>query len=156
MSNVRGCGETVAGCLGLLVLLIGGVGLWLHTSVQAENERSAREYEIRRSKIPLEAVAATDMRLSTGDFPQLTGRLFNSASESISSVTILVTVFDCPQQDSLVDCITVASESVQTFTTIPPGQARDVMEPVYLPPAMRIRGTLQWHYRVAEVVATTP
>ena len=155
------CGEVAAGFVLLGLLAIGGLYYW-YTQNQAEMKVEARQaaqrLQARRGKIRSTEIAITDFRLSSGSFPQLTGRIANHASrDSIDMVDFIITVYDCPSPRAGLDrCAVIAEDSAVALELIPPGQSRDFRSYVRLPQAIRIHGRMRWSCRIASVTAVSP
>lgn len=126
---------------GILILLF--IGIYLHY----EGEEEASKKRITSSEIELDGLRLKNGYSSTSF--TLVGRLRNSSNRyTVSSVTLKVTFQDCSPNG---DCETVGENSIWIFESVPPGQARDFDESVYLPNANSVRGRLQWNYVITEI-----
>jgi len=155
------CGEMAAGCLLLILLAAAGLYYWFvqtQKSVKEQEARSREQLAARRAMIPLTDIAPSDLRLSAGSFPELTGRIANNSRfHSVSMVDFVVTVYDCPSaRAALPRCTIVASDTATALEDIPPGQARDFRSFVTLPYALQVRGRMRWTYGIVSVTAAAP
>src|SRR5713101_10034191 len=143
--SLGSCGQVAAVGLILCLLAIGAV-YYLYVqgqkNMRVQEQEAKQQLQARRTKIRASEIEATDIRLSGGGFPEMTGRIANHAPrDSVSMVDFLITVYDCPSARSDLDrCTIVASDSAVALETIPPGEARDFSSFVTLPSALRIRG----------------
>ena len=92
-----------------------------------------------------------DMRLASqyGDY-RLTGRVKNTSKHSITAIDVKLTLSDC---DSSGHCDVVGDKEEECYLRIPPGQARDLDETLFLDHGTTVRNTMQWDYTVPYVSA---
>lgn len=82
---------------------------------------------------------------------RMTGRLVNNSTEyTLTSVKITITASDC--KNDAADCIVVGEDERSLTVTIPPGQARDVLEQ-YVFPRFVLQGELNWSHSISEIKA---
>lgn len=82
---------------------------------------------------------------------EMTGRLVNRSEEhTLNAVTITITASDC--QSDGADCVVVGEVSRDIAVTIPPGQARDVLEQ-YVFRRFEVLGELRWSHELSEIRA---
>lgn len=129
--------------LGLIVLgaTAGGV---IYLQNESEESRS-------RSRIPLSELVFENVTLKP-DYSsyKMSGRVKNnSAKFTLTQVGFVVTMQDCTGESPSSNCITIGQSSEDAYFNIPPGQARDFEESVYVSGTLKPQGRLEWHYSVA-------
>ncbi len=110
------------GILGALVLLI---GILLMLGKDNEQDASSRAAQLK--------LINTQMTPGYADSYQFTGRISNQSETTIRQVTIQVTLKDCDDASAEdASCSIIGEELARVTVTIPPGQARDFSDNVYL------------------------
>lgn len=103
--------------------------------------------------VRVEQLSFTDMRLgpeSFGSSYKLTGRVKNNSGYTVVGIQTKLQVLDCDDNSK---CDVVGEEEQHLLPVIPAGQVRDIDESVYFGGGTRVRGRLQWNYRVTEISA---
>ena len=153
MDDDGGC----CGCLVLCALLIVGGFVWLMDKDKKDAEVAHKQFEARAAKVAPSQLSLSGLRLSLGYTSELTGRIANHSRDSISSVDLKLTIYDCARGvQNLSECTVVASPDAFEYEIIPPSESRDFNAYVSLPSALAFRGEMQWTYRLTQVVATSP
>jgi curved DNA-binding protein CbpA len=91
----------------------------------------------------------TSVRASSDGYYRLTGRLTNNSDHTVSGVRIRIQIFDC--DDETPRCEIVADTLKDIGSVVPPGQARDIDQIIYLHDAPRFRGRFQWDFTISEI-----
>jgi hypothetical protein len=131
-----------AGALGI-ILLFG------YSKQQEAN--SARKSEAAKHLVAPTSLEFEDMRLGNqyGDY-RLTGRVKNMSQYTVTSIAVKLSISDC---DSNGHCDVVGDKEEECYLRIPPGQARDIDETLFMEHGTVIRNTMQWDYRIQYVSA---
>jgi hypothetical protein len=71
----------------------------------------------------------------------------------LTNFDLTISVLDCAAPTLILPstrprCDVVAQPTVYVFMNVPPGQVRELSEPITLPSQTRIGGDFQWNYRV--------
>ena len=78
----------------------------------------------------------------------MVGRITNTSNKyTVKGVQLKLTFRDCEKENKS-NCIIVAEENENLYVSIPPKQARDFSESVYLYSDLNIKGELVWDYKV--------
>jgi hypothetical protein len=133
--------------LGIVAVLSLGGWVWYEQDQEEERRLSTliRPHDIE----------VRDARLGTsGDYRTLTATIKNNSVYQLSSISITVTVFDCPVgQPSGPQCETVGEGTVWSGVSIPAGQIRAVETSVGLRNMPPLRGEMRWRYEIASLRA---
>lgn len=129
----------------IIVCVAGGFIFWQYQ----ENEEKQSLKRIPHSEILFEDVS---LKSSYGSY-EIVGRITNNSSKyTLKGVQLKLTFKDC-DKDNLSNCIIVAEENEHIYKNIPPSQARDFKESVYLPSDLNIKGKMIWSYKVDYIKA---
>ena len=124
----------------VLICIAGGLLYWLYQ----ENEESESKRRIPASDLKFEGVF---LKPSYSSY-DLVGRITNnSAKYSLKAIQIKLTFKDCDKVNPS-NCVVVAQSDEHIYINIPPGQARDFKEGVYLSSNLNIKGTMVWEYTI--------
>lgn len=115
---------------------------------EAENARKA---ETAKHIVIPASLVFEDMRLSNqyGDY-RLTGRVKNMSQHTVTAIDVKLSISDC---DSSGHCDVVGDKEEEFFLRIPPGEARDFDETLFLDHGTTIRNAMQWGYTIPYVSA---
>jgi hypothetical protein len=139
--------------LTLIVVIVGAVGIViLFSYFHEQEEENARKREMQKHLVAPTRLDFQDMRLGKeyGSDYRLTGRVKNNSQYSITAITVKVTISDC---DSNGHCDVVGDKQEECYLKIPPGQARDLNETLFMDHGTEIRNTMQWNYSIPDVSA---
>ena len=139
--------------LTLVAVAVGTVGIALFLAYYHEqNEEKARNREAAKHLVAPKNLDFEDMRLARayGDDYRLTGRVKNNSQLTITAITVKVSISDC---DSSGHCDVVGDKQEECYLRIPPGQARDLNENLFMGQGTEIRKTMQWNYSIPDVSA---
>lgn len=104
------------------------------------------------SRVDINEIAFDNVRLLGSDYRdyEIVGRVKNNSNQyTLKGVNLKITFRDCPQRDSLDGCVVIGEIDEFLSLNIPPGQARDFEESVYLyGDKMKPKGRLVWGYHV--------
>ena len=128
------------------------VAIALIAYLYTENEKAEREKS--RTRIARSEIDLTDVTLKPEySTYKLAGRVKNNSRiYTLSSITLKVTMQDCPKQESPDGCVRIGEESESIYVNVPPAQARDFDRSVYfLSGTIRPKGVLRWHYSIEEL-----
>ena len=132
---------------GVLVLIfaVGGFIFWQYL-----------EYEERESKsrIPQSELVFEGMSLkpSYGSSYDLIGRIVNNSNKyTLKSVQLKLTFRDCEKDNK--NCIVIYEDSENIYINIPPKQARDFKESVYLYSDISLKVEMAWDYKIQHTKA---
>lgn len=150
--------RTAIGGFALLILLGGGLGIVRYVGNTMAASR-ATAFMARRS---LDVDDVSLVETPSHDFDHgfiLTGRIRNKdLRDTITTVRLQLDAMDCrrgppvggSRSGEQSACEKIGQGNAVISIAIPPGEARDVTETVYLP-AMQPRGHLEWNYHVVNV-----
>ncbi len=139
--------------LTLVVLAVGAIGIILLLGYfHQQDEEEARNREAAKHLVAPTSLDFQDMRLGKdyGDDYRLTGRVKNNSQYTITAITVRVSISDC---DSGGHCDVVGDDQEDFYLRIPPGQARDLDEYLFMGQGTEIRNTMQWGYTIPDVSA---
>lgn len=129
-----------AGAL-ILIVAVGGFLFWQYQ----ENEEKRSKNRVSPSELVFEDV---ELQSSYGDGFDMVGRITNTSGKyTVKGVQLKIIFRDCPKAEKS-NCVIVAEENEHLYVSIPPNQARDFKETVYLYPDLNVRGKLVWDYKV--------
>lgn len=124
----------------VLICAVGGLLYWLYQ----ENEEAESKKRISTSDLKFEGVF---LKPSYSSY-DLVGRITNnSVKYTLKAIQIKLIFKDCDKINSS-NCIVVAQDDEHIYINIPPGQARDFKEGVYLSSNLNIKGTMAWEYTI--------
>ncbi len=123
--------------LGALLLLIGGL-LMLNTRDEKRASSRATQLELLNHK----------MSPGYADSYNFSGRISNNSESIVRETTIQVTLKDCSTDEDS-SCSVIGEEVARIPLTIPPGQARDFEENVYLGPS-KPEYEVRWEYLILD------
>jgi hypothetical protein len=124
----------------VLICVVSGLLYWLYQ----ENEEAESKKRIRASDLKFEGVF---LKPSYSSY-DLVGRITNnSAKYTLKVIQLKLTFKDCDKVNTS-NCIVVAQNDEHIYISIPPGQARDFKEGVYLNSNLNIKGTMVWEYAI--------
>lgn len=134
----------------VVLVLFGGLLSYLFFSNGSQPDRQAH-------LIPI-----SDIVLSQLDYSQdpslnrISGNMLNNSQDyRLRSVTIRLTLHDCPYEESDFDeCVIIADDTAQTFVDIPPGQLRSFGVLMSFPNLPILEGVLRWRYELIASRAT--
>ena len=130
----------------LVIAVVGGVAIY-EVQRRREVETEAAKTRILRSQLELDS-----LELQPGYFLgsyTLIGRVRNRSSEyTLDNFRLKLIMRDCLSPD---DCEVVGEKEQSIYTTVPPGQARDIDDIVSFSDLGEPRGTLQWDHEVIEI-----
>jgi hypothetical protein len=142
-------GKALLGLGGILLILaaLGAVVLY-----KMDRQQRA-EHEVAKTRIKLNEVELVDLVLrpghSTGSYT-LVGRIRNQSTQyTLSEVRLKLTMRDCKGSN---DCEIVGETKESLYTSVPPGQARDLDEYVHFSGMRQPRGKYQWEYQIVEIL----
>jgi hypothetical protein len=105
---------------------------------------SKREAELSKHRIAASEVEFQDLLL-TSDLSHLRGRVKNNSPRyDLESAELRIILKDC--MGSNCDVVGQTEESIRM--NVPPGQTRGIEEYLYFSNVPKLRGTLQWEYKV--------
>jgi hypothetical protein len=139
--------------LTLVAVAVGTVGVVLFLAYYHEQEEEkVRNREAAKHLVAPKSLDFEDMRLGKGygDNFHLTGRVNNNSQFTITAITVKVSISDC---DSSGHCDVVGDKQEESYLRIPPGQARDLNENLFMDQGTEIRNTMQWNYSIPDVSA---
>jgi len=128
--------------VGILVLIavIGGFIYWQNE----KNEEKQSKTRIKPSELLFEDVL---LKSSYGSGYDLIGRITNNSSNyTLKGVQLKLTFRDCDKDNK--DCIIIGEDDEYIYINIPPKQARDFKESVYLYSNLKIKGKMVWNYKI--------
>lgn len=125
----------------ILICVIGGFAFYQYE--QQEEKRS-------KTRIPISEIEIEGLTLKPSySSYDLTGRIKNNSNQyTLSGLQMNLTFRDCEIENEN-NCIIVAEEDEYIYTNIPPKQARDFTEGIYLYSDMKIKGKMVWSYDIA-------
>lgn len=125
----------------ILVVAVGGLLFWQYQ----ENEEKKSKNRVTPSELIFEGVS---LKSSYGSSYDIVGRITNTSNKyTVKGVQLKLTFRDCEKENKS-KCIIVAEENENLYVSIPPNQARDFSESVYLYSDLNIKGELVWDYKV--------
>jgi hypothetical protein len=136
----------------LIVVAAGVVGIILLLGYSKEQEANgARKSEAAKHLVAPTSLVFEDMRLGNqyGDY-RLTGRVKNTSQYMVTAIAVKLSISDC---DSSGHCDVVGDKEEECYLRIPPGQARDFDETLFMEHGTVIRNTMQWDYTIPYVSA---
>jgi len=126
-----------------ILILVCAVGGFLYWQYQ-ENEEKQSKKRIAPSEVFFEGVS---LKSSYGSY-DMVGRITNNSNKyTLKGVQLKLTFRDCAK-DSDSNCIIIAEEDEYIYINIPPKQARDFKERVYLYSDLNVKGKLVWDYSI--------
>lgn len=128
-----------------LIALAAAVGGVVYLINEREESRSL-------SRIPVSQLMFENAML-TPDYSgyKMSGRIRNTSTQfTLKEVRYIVTLQDCTGESSSKKCITIGESSEGVSLPIPPGQARDFEDSVYLGGTLKPQARLEWHYVVSQ------
>ena len=132
----------------VLIAVIGGVIYWQYQEKYQENEEKQSKTRIKQSELLFEDVS---LKTSYGS-PYMVGRITNNSSQyTLKEVQLKLTFRDCDKDNK--NCIIVAEDDLFFYINIPPKQARDFKESVYLYSDLKIKGKMVWDYKIEFIKA---
>ena len=124
----------------VLVAVIGGFIYWQYQ----KNEEKQSKTRIKPSELLFEDIS---LKSSYGSGYDMVGRITNNSSQfTLKGVQLKLTFKDCDKDNK--DCIIVAEDNEYIYVNIPPKQARDFKESVYLHSDLKIKGKMVWDYKI--------
>ncbi len=123
--------------------LFGGLGVYLATADP--------EPELEINRIPVGQVDLSEVAFDLGvRTSELSGRVVNnSADYTLTGLTLVVRLFDCPGVDSPLDtCFVIGEDDGLARATVPPGQLRDFKATLLFNGLPDIEGVMRWDYQV--------
>ena len=108
-----------------------------------------REEKLSMQRIPISEITFQDVILKPSySSYELVGRITNNSKlYSINEVQLKLTFRDCVKNDES-KCVIFAEENEHIYINIPPKQARDFKEGIYLYSDLKVKGKLVWDYQV--------
>lgn len=130
----------------VIVGIIALIGYLKQQDADRERKQEAAKHLVTPTSLVLD-----DMRLGPeyGGY-RLTGRAKNTSQYTITIMTLKVLISDC---DPAGHCDVVGDKEQEIVLQIPPGQARDMDESLFMEHGTKIRNTMQWSYTVLSVRA---
>jgi len=124
----------------ILVCAIGGFLFWQYQ----ENEEKQSKNRIPTSELLFEGVSLKSS-YSSYDF---VGRITNNSNKyTLKGVQLKLTFRDCAK-DNQSNCVIIGEEEEYIYINIPPKQARDFKENVYLNSDIDVKGKMIWNYTI--------
>jgi len=105
------------------VLLVAGVIVYRLTGGDQNSKPIAAE---------LLTLENLHMSKSYGDSYYLAGRIRNRSDRALREFSLLVQALDCPRANDDQDCQIIGEKTVSIYSKVPPKQARDFRENIYL------------------------
>jgi hypothetical protein len=139
--------------LALVGIAVGAVGIVLLLGYfHEQDEEKARNREAAKHLVTPTSLDFLDMRLGkdSGNDYRLTGRVKNNSHYKITAITVRVSICDC---DSSAHCDVVGDKQQECNLRIPPAQARDLDEYLFMDQGTEIRNSMQWNYSILDVSA---
>jgi hypothetical protein len=136
----------------LIVVGVGVVGVILLLGYSKEQQASnARKTEAAKHLVAPASLVFQDMRLGDqyGDY-RLTGRVKNTSQYTVTGIDVKLSISDC---DSSGHCDVIGDKEEECYLRIPPGQARDIDETLFMDHGTVIRNTMRWEYTIPYVSA---
>ena len=133
----------------VLIAVIGGVIYWQYQEKYQENEEKQSKTRIKQSELLFEDVSLINTSYGS---PYMVGRITNNSSQyTLKEVQLKLTFRDCDKDNK--NCIIVAEDDLFFYINIPPKQARDFKESVYLYSDLKIKGKMVWDYKIEFIKA---
>ena len=124
----------------VLILVVGGFIFWQYQEYE-ERESKGR---ISQSELVFEGVSLKSSYGSSYDF---VGRIINNSNKyTLKNVQLKLTFRDCEKESK--NCIVIHEDSENIYINIPPKQARDFKENVYLNSDLNLKGEMAWDYEI--------
>ena len=81
----------------------------------------------------------------------------NSDRHTLSSVEILLIIYDCIEKPGATDCVVIGERKESLYLTIPPQQQRHFKAPIYsYGDVLNSEGELAWDYKVVSTTSASP
>lgn len=128
-----------------LVALGAAVGGVVYLMKEREESRSL-------SRIPVSQLTFENVML-TPDYSgyKISGRIKNTSAQfTLKEVRYIVTMQDCTGESPSKNCVTIGESKETVYLNVPPGQARDFEDSVYLGGTLKPKARLEWHYVVSQ------
>jgi len=132
----------IAGAI-FAVALFGGLGVYLATTDP--------ETELEINRISTEQVSLSELKFNLGvRTSELSGRVINNSDDyTLTGLSLVVRLFDCPGADSPLDeCFVIGEDDGLARATVPPGQLRDFKATLLFNGLPVIEGVMRWDYQV--------
>jgi hypothetical protein len=139
--------------LTLIIVVVGAIAFFLLLGYfHEQEEEGARKREAAKHLVAPTSLEFQDMRLEKeyGSDYRLTGRVKNNSRYTVTAISVRVSISDC---DSSGHCDVVGDKEEECYLRIPPEQARDVNETLFMDHGTEIRNTMQWNYTIPDVSA---
>lgn len=135
--------------VGVVGLLLAGGGVYVYQEDQADKAKYEAAERAAYSRIPsANLIIQYPVSQVRGGVVYFNARLLNEdPNHIISQVVLHISYSDCTAPGS---CIVVGEDVVTIRQQIPPGQAREVNEPLLKWPTS-IRGNLEWSYQIRSI-----
>jgi len=142
-------GKAMLGLGGILLILVAVGAVVLYEM----DRRQKAERGVAKTRIKPNEVELVDLAFrpgsGTGSYT-LVGRTRNRSTQyTLSEVRLRLTMRDCTGSN---DCEIVGETEKSLYTSVPPGQARDLDEYVHFSGMRQPRGKYQWEYQIVEVL----
>jgi hypothetical protein len=111
--------------------------------------KTEKEKQLSRSRLPASELIFDNFTLTPNySGYELKGRVINnSAQYTLTGVNMKLTFRDCELKDQT-NCIVIEEEDEYVWVDVPPKQARDFKENIYLSSDISIKGKLAWSYEI--------
>lgn len=124
----------------VLVTAAGGFLFWQYE----KNEERESKSRISQSELSFEGVS---LKPSYGNSYDLVGRIVNNSNKyTLKAVHLKLTFRDCEKENK--NCIVIYESSEHIYINIPPKQARDFKEYVFLSSDISLKGEMVWDYKI--------
>jgi len=130
----------------VLIIALAGFLFWQYQ----ENEEKKSKNRVSSSELIFEGVS---LKSSYGSGYDMVGRITNTSTKyTVKGVQLKLTFRDCDKEDQN-KCIIIAEDDEYIYVEIPPRQARDFKESVYLYSDINVKGKLVWDYKIEYIKA---
>jgi hypothetical protein len=127
---------------GILLVVAVVAGFWLYNTQQRREQQT-------RSLIPVSAVELRDLTLARNSSSyRLQGTIKNNSDYSLSSLTMKITIYDCPSAEVTPACEIIGEAHPWVLASVPARQIRALEEYVSFPNLPTVQGQFVWSYLV--------
>jgi hypothetical protein len=128
------------GAVIVLVAVFGLFSIWFYQKYGEEQSRK----RISPSELIFEDVSLNPSYIGY----DLAGRIINNSKKyTLKGIQVKLTLRDCAK-DNESNCVVIAEHNEYIQLSIPPEQKRDFKDGFYLNPEPKVRGKLNWDYKI--------
>jgi len=129
-------------------ILISAIAGFIYWQYQENEERQSKK-RIKPTELLFEDVSLNSRFSSSYE---IVGRITNNSSQyTLNGVQLKLTFRDCEEDEK--NCVIVAEDNEYIYANIPPKQARDFKESVYLSSGTKFKGKMVWNYKIEYIKA---